>query len=93
MPNSKNYKRDYKKELASEKPARVKARAKRNKARRQLMKEGKVKKGDGKHVDHKKPLRKGGSTARKNLRVRSASKNSSENGHKKGEKQNRSRKR
>jgi len=30
---------------------------------------GKVSKGDGKEVDHKKPLSKGGSTAKSNLRV------------------------
>lgn len=63
--------RDYKKEYANESPERRKARAKRNKARRQLMREGKVKVGDGKVVDHKKPLSKGGSTSRSNLRVQS----------------------
>ena len=84
-------KRDYRQERLAEKPERRKKRAKRNKARRMLLKEGKVKKGDGKHVDHKKPLRSGGSTSRKNLRVQSASKNSSRNGHKPGERQNRGR--
>jgi hypothetical protein len=47
-----------------------------NAARDKLKKEGKVKKGDGKHVDHKKPMAKGGScTKRSNLRVTSAKKN------------------
>jgi 5-methylcytosine-specific restriction endonuclease McrA len=64
--------RDYTKERLAERPERVKERAKRNKARRELMREGKVAKGDGKVVDHKKPLTKGGSTARSNLRVQSA---------------------
>lgn len=41
------------------------------------MAEGKVKKGDGKDVDHKKPLSQGGSTSKSNLRVVSASKNRS----------------
>ena len=41
------------------------------------MREGKVKKGDGKDIDHKRPLSKGGSTSRSNLRVISASKNRS----------------
>jgi len=41
------------------------------------MREGLVKKGDGKHVDHKKPLSKGGSNKRSNLRVRNGRKNSS----------------
>lgn len=52
-----------------------KARAARNKARRMLMKEGVVHKGDGKDVDHKKPLSKGGTTTRSNLTVKSASAN------------------
>ena len=80
-------KRNYTKERLNETPARKKARVKRNAARRQLTREGKVKKGDGKHVDHKKPLRSGGSTKRSNLRPRSAKSNSAANGHKKGETQ------
>ena len=64
--------RDYTKERLAERPERVKERAKRNKARRELMREGKVAKGDGKVVDHKQPLTKGGSTARSNLKVQSA---------------------
>lgn len=47
----------------------------RNKARKIMEKAGKVKKGDGKEVDHKKPLRKGGSNAPSNLRVRSVKSN------------------
>ena len=35
-------------------------RAARNKARRDAEKEGRVKKGDGKELDHVKPLSKGG---------------------------------
>lgn len=58
-------------------PARKKARAARNKARRELTREGKVRKGDGKDVDHKVPLSKGGSKSRSNLRVLSASTNRS----------------
>jgi hypothetical protein len=78
MPYMTNGKRDYKKQQAYDgKPAVVKDRAKRNAARRQLMAEGKVAKGDGKQVDHKKPLSKGGSTARSNLRVQSAKANQS----------------
>ena len=50
-----------------------KARAQANKARRMLMREGLVHKGDGKDVDHKKPLSKGGATTRSNLRVKSRS--------------------
>ena len=54
-----------------------KKRAQRNKARRMLEREGVVHKGDGKDVDHKKPLSKGGKTVRSNLRAVSASKNRS----------------
>ena len=54
-----------------------KQRAKRNAARAKLMKEGKVHKGDGKDVDHKKPISKGGSNKRSNLQVKPASKNRS----------------
>lgn len=72
------YKRDYQKENEyKSKPDQIKKRVMRNKARRELMREGLVSKGDNKHVDHKKPLSKGGSNARSNLRVRSASANSS----------------
>ena len=80
MPFQSNGKRDYKRELAWEKtskPKRVKQRAERNKARAIMEKAGKVSKGDGKDVDHKKPLSKGGSTTKSNLRVQSASKNRS----------------
>lgn len=57
------------------KPESVKKRTMNNAARRQLEKEGKVRKGDGKDVDHKKPLRSGGTNARSNLRVMDKSKN------------------
>lgn len=72
--------RDYQKEYANESAERRKNRAKRNKARRQLEREGKVRKGDGKVVDHKKPLSKGGSTARSNLRVKSKASQDSQGG-------------
>ena len=78
MPSSPNYKRNYKQE---EKTARArgdtKKRAERNAARRELMKEGKVHKGDGKDVDHTKPLGKGGSNSPSNLRVATKSANRS----------------
>lgn len=65
-----------------------KNRAKRNKARSDMEKVGKVRKGDGKDVDHKKPLSNGGSNKASNLRVTSKKKNRghgmSKNGTKKG---------
>jgi hypothetical protein len=60
-----------------QRPDIIKKRTARNKARALLMKEGKVHKGDGKDVDHKKPLSKGGATTKSNLRVKSASANRS----------------
>jgi hypothetical protein len=56
-------------------PKQVRNRTKNNQARRQLEKEGKVSKGDGKDVHHKKPLRSGGSNKRSNLQATSRSKN------------------
>jgi hypothetical protein len=73
--------RDYKKEYAEfhGKPEEIKKRAQRVKARRMLEKTGAVHKGDGKDVDHKVPLRKGGSTTKSNLRVRSVKANRGDN--------------
>jgi len=75
MPSSPNYKRNYKQEARTEKPLRVKKRAKRNQARRVALKAGLVKKGDGKDVDHKDGNAM--NNKRSNLSVKSASKNRS----------------
>jgi hypothetical protein len=79
MPSSPNYKRDYKQEYATQHSSAKakKQRAARNSARGEMEKAGRVSKGDGKDVDHKKPLSKGGSTAPSNTRVVSATKNRS----------------
>tara|TARA_R110000868_G_scaffold262740_1_gene521452 strand:- start:1136 stop:1390 length:255 start_codon:yes stop_codon:yes gene_type:complete len=63
--------RDYAEEYANYQgnPEQKKNRAERNAARRELMKEGLVHKGDHKDVDHVRPLVKGGGTSRSNLRV------------------------
>lgn len=61
---SKEY---YEKYHAS--PEAKKDRAARNKARREAMKKGKVKKGDGKELHHVKPLSTGGSRDTSNTRV------------------------
>jgi hypothetical protein len=50
-------------------PEQVDKREMRNKARAEMARDGKVKKGDGKDVDHKKMLDGGGSNAKSNLRV------------------------
>lgn len=79
MPYMTDGKRDYKKqnEKYDGKASVKKDRAARNAARALLKKEGVVSKGDGKDVDHKKPLSKGGSNARSNLRAVAASTNKS----------------
>jgi len=73
MPNPKGVsnKEAYKRWHSSK--LKIKERSSRNQARRQLTKEGRVRKGDGKHVDHKdgNPLNR----KRKNLTVMSAKKN------------------
>lgn len=71
MPYMTNGKRDYKKENQkyNSKPKQIKNRTKRTTARRQANASGLTKKGDGKDLDHKRPLSKGGSNAKSNLRV------------------------
>jgi hypothetical protein len=83
------YERDYKKEYKNYhgKAKQRKERSARTIARELMKKKGKVKKGDGKDIDHKRPLRSGGSKGLNNLRVRDKSSNRSDNGHKKGETQ------
>lgn len=69
--------RDYKKEYAEYhgKPEQVANRAERVKARRTMEKTGAAKKGDSKDVDHIRPLSKGGTSAKTNLRMRSVTAN------------------
>tara|TARA_Y100000385_G_scaffold265214_1_gene299297 strand:- start:543 stop:794 length:252 start_codon:yes stop_codon:yes gene_type:complete len=71
----RNYRKEY--DNYHSKPDQKKKRAQRNAARDVMEKEGKVKKGDGKDVGHKKALAKGGSNKRSNLKVTSAAKNRS----------------
>jgi hypothetical protein len=82
MPSTPNYKRDYKDEYKKHhsSPQAKADRAARNKAAR-------AKGQPGKDVDHKVPLRKGGSKSLNNTKLRSVSSNRSANGHKPGEKQ------
>ena len=74
-----NGRRDYKREVAqyTSKPEVKKKRAEQNAARREMIKKGLAKKGDGKDVDHKVPLSKGGTNSSSNLRVVPASSNRS----------------
>lgn len=77
MPSSKNYKRDYKEEYANYHSSsdQKKKRASRGRARYKLMKQGRVRLGDGLDVDHKNTNANDNSP--KNLRVRSESANRS----------------
>lgn len=50
-------------------PEQIAKRSERNKARRAMEKAGKVSKGDGMDVDHKRPLRSGGTNSPANLRA------------------------
>ena len=83
MPSSPGYKRDYRQEYKTAKArgeigtGSDSGNAKRHKLRRQMEKSGRVTKGDGKDVDHKKSLSKGGSNTPKNARVVKASTNRS----------------
>lgn len=59
------------------KPEQIANRAKRNAARAEMMKRGVVSKGDGKDVDHKTPIVKGGGNGGGNLRAVPKSQNRS----------------
>lgn len=63
MPAKRNYKKEY--EEYHSKPEQIKNRAARNAARRKMG----LKVGDPREVDHRKPLSKGGSNSKKNLRI------------------------
>ena len=70
--------RDYKRERELQlKRGEDKGHAERLRLRREAEKAGLVKKNDGKDLDHKKPLSKGGSNTLKNARVTTPSKNRS----------------
>lgn len=79
MPSGPNYVRDIPQEKRTAKKRGDIARDNlRKKARRLAVKKGLVKPNDGKDVDHKVALKKGGSPlALSNLRVKSASDNRS----------------
>lgn len=72
---ARSYRKEYDNYHSSDE--QKKKRAARNAARRKMAKAGKVRKGDGKDVDHKTPLAKGGGNGKGNLRVTSKSKNRS----------------
>lgn len=67
MPKKRNYRSEYANYQG--KPEQIKKRASRNAARSKMAKAGKVRKGDGRDVDHKNGNPKDNSS--KNLRVQS----------------------
>lgn len=70
MPRMKNGKRDYSQQrVYNASPSATAKRVKNNQARAAAIDSGKASVGDGKDVDHKKPLSKGGTNAASNLRV------------------------
>lgn len=82
MPSSPGYKRDYTQERKTairrgETLGSDSGNAKRKRFRREAEAEGLVHAHDGKDVDHRKPLSKGGTDAKSNIRIESASTNRS----------------
>ena len=82
MPSSENYVSDYKQENATakargERGGSDSGDAKRARARRKAIKLGMVKPNDGKDVNHKIPIAKGGGNAKSNLNVQTPAKNRS----------------
>lgn len=73
MAANRDYKREY--ALYHSKPKQKKRRAQRNKARRQAIKSGRARKGDGKDVHHVD--RNPANNSRSNTRITSKSKNRS----------------
>lgn len=79
MPWMTNGKRDYKKEYAKYQGTAEQraARSKRTTLRNEANAKGITHKGDGKDLDHRKPLSKGGSNTLSNARVASKGDNRS----------------
>ena len=79
MPWMKNGKRDYKREYEKYQgtPEQRAARSERTVARNKANADGTTHKGDGKDLDHRVPLSKGGTSAKSNLRAVPKSENRS----------------
>jgi hypothetical protein len=74
MTKSTPQKLKYQKEYNA-RPEETAKRVKNNAARREAIKEGKARVGDGKDVAHKKSLDNGGGNGKSNLKVEDRSKN------------------
>jgi 5-methylcytosine-specific restriction endonuclease McrA len=76
MPSKRrNYAKEYRDYHGT--PKQRRNRSKRNQARRQLG----LRVGDGREVDHKRPLSRGGSNGRSNLRIVSRRTNRTKGAH------------
>ena len=73
MAKERDYAKEYREYHA--KPNQRKNRSNRNKARRLMIKKHGKAKLDGKDVDHKRPMKKGGGNSMSNLRIRSVKAN------------------
>ena len=74
MPKSSPAKLAYMAERQKS-PAEVDKRVARNRARQEALKSGAVHKGDGRELDHIRPLDAGGSSNKSNIRVLPAAEN------------------
>lgn len=74
MPKSTPQKLKFQKAYNA-RPEQVAKRVANNAARREAIKEGRARVGDGKDVAHKKSLENGGTNARSNLQVQDRGKN------------------
>jgi hypothetical protein len=74
---TRNYKKEYQRDLETGKSGKDSAQHERQRARRMYDKLGIDR--SGKDIDHVKPLRKGGKSTKGNLRLRSKSVNQGDN--------------
>jgi len=74
MPKSTKHKLAYQKRYNA-RPENIRKREMNNAARQKAIREGRASVGDGTEVDHKRPLRKGGTNRGGNTRVISGSRN------------------
>jgi hypothetical protein len=77
MATKRDYKAEYKRDLETGKDGPKSAQGERQKARRMYDKLGIER--SGKDIDHIKPLRKGGTSTKGNLRLRSKKANQGDN--------------
>lgn len=75
MTAKRNYKKEYQNYQGT--ATQIANRSDRNQARAAMVKAGKAHKGDGKDVDHRVPISKGGTNSQSNLRVQTKSENRS----------------